>query len=513
LSSDFRFFIDAGKFTLLCEFQVLSNRLFASNFSHVNATQLNRLFLELFDHQANEGQERFFGMLADFIYNIEQHAFVLRGYAGTGKTSVVRSIVRTYIHLGGTIILLTPTGRAAKVLSQRTGQRANTIHRYIYAAKNGNSMLGFGLRPNLLKHALFVVDEAGMIGNQYSESDVFGNRLLLDDLVDFVRSGHKCKLLFIGDDAQLPPIGLEISPALDARHLHVNYNLEVKEFIFTQVVRQAQESGVLRNATMLRTDLPATEPVKPVFSLAADFVRLTDPYEMEEVFQNCFADSRGENGLMIVNSNKRANQYNMDIRARIQLKEEQISSSDQLMVVRNNYYWLPENSKTGFIANGDTLEVLSLRNREELYGYNFIDATVQMLDYPDEAPFEVKIMLDVLQAEAPALPAASQRLLFEEIAKEYTHISGKKKLAEAVLSNPYYSALQVKFSHVVTCHKSQGGQWPTVLVEQPYLPEGKVTHTYLRWLYTAITRAEKKVYLIGFDDSYFDQSDNQRTDF
>lgn len=474
----------------------------------MNANQLFEVFLQLFDHEANTGQRNFFDQLARFIYNKEAHAFVLRGYAGTGKTSVVRSIVKTYEQLGGSIVLLAPTGRATKVLSQRTGKIAYTIHRYIYAAKSGGTMMGFYLRPNLSKHTLFVIDEAGMIGNQSSESDVFGSRILLDDLIDFVAAGHLCKLLFIGDDAQLPPIGLEVSPALDINHLQGFYNLNTFECKLTQVVRQAEASAILSNATLLRNILLAGEEKKPCFNLSTDFVCLTDPYEMEEIFQRCFADSRGENGLMIVHSNKRANQYNLDIRARIQFKDDILNTGDLLMVVRNNYHCLPENSKMGFIANGDTIEVLSLRNREEMYGYTFSDATVKLFDYPDEPPFDVKIMLDVITAEAPALPANQQRKLFEEVAKDYPHLTSKKKLAEAVLNNPYYSALQVKFSHVVTCHKSQGGQWPLVLVEQPYLPEGKITSTYLRWLYTAITRAQEKVFLIGFDESYFEGQKN-----
>jgi exodeoxyribonuclease-5 len=225
---------------------------------------------------------------------------------------------------------------------------------------------------------------------------------------------------------------------------------------------------------------------------------------MEEAFQGLFADSTRENGIMIVRSNNRANKYNFDIRARIQFREDIIATSDRLMVVKNNYFWLPEQSSVGFIANGDAVEVLSLRNREQLYGFDFIDATVQLVDYPEQPPTDCKLLLDVLQADAPALTYMQQNKLFEEIEKEYAHIGNRRNRIQQVMNNPYYNALQVKFANVVTCHKAQGGQWPNVIIEQSWLPTGEVDTEYLRWLYTAFTRAQEKVYLIGFDDSFFE---------
>ena len=415
----------------------------------------------------------------------------------------MRSVVETYRALKGNIVLLAPTGRAAKVLTQRSGMRASTIHRHIYMPKTAGGVASFALRPNKNKHTLYVIDEASMIGDQRNDSNVFGSRNLLEDLIQHVAMGHRCKLLFIGDLAQLPPVGLPLSPALDPKVLENTFQLNLVSHHLTRVIRQAESSTILKNATVIREILAENLQEKPRITLAEDVVRLTDGWEMEEVFQNIFSDSSKENGIMIVRSNNRANKYNLDIRARIQFKEDLIAAGDRLMVVRNNYFWLPEKSTIGFIANGDTLEVLSIRNRESLYGFDFVEATVQLLDYPDEEAIDVKLLLNTLQADAPALTSNQQKQFFEQVELEYMHIGNRRTRIEAVMNNPFYNALQVKFANVVTCHKAQGGQWPYVIIEQSWLPDGEVDTEYLRWLYTAFTRAQEKVYLIGFDDSFF----------
>ena len=470
----------------------------------MNYDDLNRLFLKNFPYSANADQTLFFDHLSKFIFSKNHQAFILSGYAGTGKTTLVKSVVSTYLQLKGKIVLLAPTGRASKVLSQRAGYFASTIHRHIYIAKNKDGLSGFTLRPNKSKHTLYVVDEASMIADRPTDGNAFGKRSLLEDLLLYVANGHKCKILFIGDSAQLPPVGLELSPALNPETLFKEYSLNVAAVTLTQVIRQAQESVVLQNATLIRNHITNNILKAPMLALAKDVVRLTDPYDMEEVFQMCFSDSKSENGIMVVRSNKRANQYNQDIRARIQYKDDIINTTDQLMVVKNNYFWLEDKSGVGFIANGDTIEVLSLRNRENLYGFTFTDATIQLMDYPDQEPIDVKLLLDALQADAPALPQNKQQALFDQLLLEYAEEPSQKARVQKVMKDPYYNALQVKFSHVVTCHKAQGGQWPHVIIEQSWMPTDEIDKEYLRWLYTAFTRAQEKVYLIGFDNSYFE---------
>jgi ATP-dependent exoDNAse (exonuclease V) alpha subunit len=472
-------------------------------FYGVNHHELEQLFLKNFPHRCTDEQSAFFAKLAQFIYSKPHPCFLLTGYAGTGKTTLVRSVVETYKQLNGKVVLLAPTGRASKVLAQRTKHWASTIHRHIYMVRNQGGMHAFSLRPNTYKHALFVVDEASMIADTGSDGSAFGKRSLLDDLLLYISNGHYCKVLFIGDTAQLPPVGLQLSPALDTKVLDLTYHLNPVVHSLKQVIRQAEKSTVLKNATALRNLLASGKTDKPQLLLADDFVRLNDPYEMQEVFESCFGDSAHENGLMIVYSNKRANQYNFDIRARIQYKEELLCSGDQLMVVKNSYFWLKNTSKAGFIANGDTVEVLSLRNEEEMYGYRFVDATIRLLDYPEEEPLDVKIMLDVLQTDGPSLSHKQLSDFFALIEMDYGHIAHQKSRLEVIKNNPYYNALQVKFAHVVTCHKAQGGQWPHVIIEQSWLPDGEVDTSYLRWLYTAITRAQERVYLVGFDHTFF----------
>ncbi len=429
-------------------------------------------------------------------------AFVLKGFAGTGKTTLVSTLVNTLPTLDTQVVLLAPTGRAAKVITQYTQKPAFTIHKFIYhPPKKGQGFGQFKTRPNKGKDVLFIVDEASMISDKSQGNQLDGSSLL-DDLISFVKDGVRCKLLLIGDTAQLPPVGSIDSPALDPEKLEREFDLEVSDFMLTQVIRQASDSAILENATEIRGLQESDHNITPQFSLGPDVIRLVDGYDIEEALSKSYSDGNTEETTFIVRSNKRANQYNQQIRSRVLWKEDEISAGDNLMVVKNNYFWISEKSKPGFIANGDIIEVLELRNRNSLYGFDFADATVKLVDYPNEPAFETKLLLNTLSVDGPALPYEDSKRLFEQIEEEHQDIPHKWKRYQAISNSPYLNALQVKFSYAVTCHKAQGGQWKNVFIEQSYLPDG-VNKDYLRWLYTAFTRASEKVFLIGFSEDYF----------
>jgi exodeoxyribonuclease-5 len=431
-------------------------------------------------------------------------AFVLKGFAGTGKTTLVSTLVKTLPTLGQQVVLLAPTGRAAKVLSQYTQQPAFTIHKFIYhPPKKGQGFGQLKVRPNKGKNVLFIVDEASMISDK-SQGTALGGKSLLDDVVSFVKDGYKCKLLFIGDTAQLPPVGSSGSPALEPDYLEKNYDLDVSAFMLTQVIRQAKDSAILTNATQIRGLQEDAPEATPQLDTSPEVIRLVDGYDIEEALSSAYSQGQTEDTTFIVRSNKRANQYNQQIRSRVLWKEDEISTGDYLMVVKNNYFWLSEKSKPGFIANGDILEILELRNRNHLYDLDFVDATVRLVDYPNEPAFETKLLLNSLSVDGPSLPYSENKRLYEEIEQEHQDIPNKWKRYQAISNNPYLNALQVKFGYAVTCHKAQGGQWKNVFIEQSYLPDG-VDIEYLRWLYTAFTRATEKVYLIGFSEDYFSE--------
>ncbi len=444
--------------------------------------------------------------MASFILDkSKDNIFLLKGFAGTGKTTIISTIVKSLWKVNMSAVLMAPTGRAAKVMTYYSGNKALTIHKKIYFPKKQTTGgIQFVLAPNKHRNTIFIVDEASMISDIPANSKLFENGSLLDDLIQFIYSGHNCRLLLVGDTAQLPPVNLDISPALEQDRLSISYNKNVEGLELDEVMRQTADSGILFNATNLRQQLESSFHEDFKFDLGnfKDVIRLLDGHEIQEAIDSSYSMNGKEETTIVVRSNKRANLYNKNIRERILFLENQLSVGDYMMVVKNNYFWLRPNSEAGFIANGDIIEILELFAIKEVYGFSFAEVKVKMVDYPNQKPFETVLMLDTIDAQTPSLPYEDGNRLYQEVLKDYAHEKSKYKKFLGVKNNKYFNALQVKFSYAITCHKSQGGQWHTVFVEQPYLPNG-VDKDYLRWLYTAVTRAKEKLYLIGFKDDFF----------
>lgn len=461
--------------------------------------------MDNFPFEPTANQDIFFQKIAGYILHSKDDLFVLKGYAGTGKTTVISTLVNQLNSANKKAVMLAPTGRAAKVMAAYSEKPAFTIHKRIYfPKKNKNGGMGFVMQANKFKNTIFIVDESSMISDQSNETSLYENGSLLDDLLFYVDAGQDCKLILVGDTAQLPPVNSDISPALDIHTLGVHYDKEVVHIELDEVMRQAVNSGILYNATELRELLKShfVDDFKFSLNRFKDIIRLEDGYDIENAIHESFRNYSTEDTAFIVRSNKRANQYNQQIRNRILGRESELAAGDLLMVVKNNYFWLNETSQAGFIANGDIIEVLKIRNIQELYGFKFANVTIRMIDYPNEPSFETVLLLDTIESESPSLSYEESNLLYQEVSKDYEdEIYNYKKLLK-VKSNPYFNALQVKFSYAITCHKSQGGQWSSVFVEKPYLPNG-IDRDYIRWLYTAITRAQEKLYLIGFNDENF----------
>lgn len=458
-----------------------------------------------FPHNTTPKQDIALQLLAKFVLSTNKNeTFLLKGYAGTGKTTIVGSLVKNLGKVKKRSVLLAPTGRAAKVISNYSNKQAFTIHKKIYFPKVEKGAVSFTLQENKHRDTIFIVDEASMIPDINQESKLFGNGSLLDDLMQYVYSGNNCKLLLIGDSAQLPPVHLSISPALDARVLENQYSREVILLELDEVVRQQKDSGILENATRIRERLD--DELYEAFKFSGanfpDIIRPVDGQEIMDAINDSYSSLGNEDTVIIVRSNKRANLYNQSIRERILFQESQLSSGDYLMVVKNNYFWVDNTSEAGFIANGDIIEVLEIFAFKELYGFRFAEVKIRMVDYPNMKPLETVLLLDTLTSESPSLTYDESNKLYQEVMKDYASEKSKYKKFLAVKNNKYFNALQVKFSYAITCHKSQGGQWNTVFVEQPYLPNG-IDKEYLRWLYTAVTRAQEKLYLIGFKDEFF----------
>lgn len=472
-----------------------------------NASDFHKELLKKFPYHPTSKQSELFLMLVDFVFSKDnQSLFLLKGYAGTGKTTTISTLVTNLWKTEKKAVLLAPTGRAAKVISVYSKKQAFTIHKKIYfPKKQQNGSVDFVLQPNKHTNTIFIVDEASMIPDRPQNGKLFEKGSLLDDLISYVYSGHLCKLILIGDTAQLPPVKLTISPALEEDRLEADYRKNVKKIELNEVTRQHENSGILANATVLRT-LIENDVTNFQFDLGfPDIVRLVDGYDIEDAITGCYDTDGVEDTAFIVRSNKRANQYNQQIRSQIRGQENEISTGDFIMVVKNNYYWLKESSEAGFIANGDTCEVLRINAIKELYGFRFAEVEIRMIDYPDQQPFETVLILDTLTSETPSLTYEESNKLYEAVREDYAHEKSKYKQLLAVKKNVFFNALQVKFSYAITCHKSQGGQWKTIFIEQPYLPEGP-SKEYFRWLYTAVTRAQEKLYLIGFKDEYFEDS-------
>ena len=442
--------------------------------------------------------------MARFLYDADpRSAFLLKGYAGTGKTSLVSALIQVLPQLKVNTLLLAPTGRAAKVIASYSGRPAFTIHKKIYmTVTDASGAVRTARAINKHAYTLFIVDEASMIGLEPTST----RQSLLEDLIDYVYDGNHCRLMLIGDTAQLPPVGQTESPALDERYLAAAFGLNVLAAELTEVVRQQQLSGILSNATNLRTQissLTAAEAQMPLFAPnGTDVVRLSGEDLMETLFRE-YGDFALDQVVVVCRSNKRANLFNQGIRNSVLFRKEEVNAGDYLMVVKNNYFWLDEESTIGFIANGDIVEVLSVRNVQELYGFRFADATVRFVDYPDEPSHDCKLLLSTLYSESPSLTSDEANTLFNNVMEDYADLPRKSDRLHELRQNPYYNALQVKFAYALTCHKTQGGQWHTVIVDQGFLGENPVDRDYLRWLYTAFTRATDRVYLLNFDARFF----------
>jgi len=461
---------------------------------------------EKFPHEPTVKQRLALQKLSNFILSgKKEEIFLLMGFAGTGKTTIVGTLVSSLWKIKMSAVLMAPTGRAAKVMSVYSANKAFTIHKKIYfPKKQSGGGIQFVLAPNKHRNTLFIVDEASMIPDTPADSKLFENGSLLDDLMFYVYSGHNCKLLLIGDTAQLPPVKLDLSPALEAQRLTLNYNKDVESLELDEVMRQTNDSGILFNATHLREQLQSHFFDGFKFDLGnfGDIVRLIDGSEIQEAIDSSYKQNGKEETAIVVQSNKRANLYNQNIRERILFLDSEIAVGDYMMVVKNNYFWLRPNSEAGFIANGDIIEILELFAVKELYGFSFAEVKVKMVDYPNQGTFETVLLLDTIKSETPSLSYEEGNRLYQEVLKDYAFEKSKYKKFLAVKNNKFFNALQVKFSYAITCHKSQGGQWNTVFVEQPYLHNG-VDKDYLRWLYTAVTRAKEKLFLIGFKDDFF----------
>lgn len=481
---------------------------FVVQFNPMNSALFYGVLQRKFPFAPTYKQDIFFQKIAIFLTEpANDTIFVLKGYAGTGKTTVISTIVNNLGEINKKFVLLAPTGRAAKVIANYSNTPAFTIHKKIYfPKKSSGGGVAFTKQVNKHKNTIFIVDEASMISDSNSDSKLYDNGSLLDDLIQYVYSGTNCKMILLGDTAQLPPVNLDISPALDIQTLGVHYDKEVEHIELDEVMRQEENSGILFNATELRELLKENFITEFKFNVKKfkDIVRLTDGYDIQDAINTAYSNYSIEDTAFIVRSNKRANQYNEQIRTRILFKESELSVGDFLMVVKNNYFWLKETDEAGFIANGDIIEVLEMFGIKELYGFTFANVKIRMVDYPDQKPFETVLLLDTIKSESPSLTYEESNRLYEEVMKDYEEESTKYKKFQKVKENEYFNGLQVKFSYAITCHKSQGGQWDTVFVEQPYLPNG-IDRDYIRWLYTAMTRAKNKLYLIGFKDESFEE--------
>ncbi len=489
--------------------------------------------IKSFPHEPTAQQVELFAKLNSFLLSDNgDDVFILQGYAGTGKTTIVGALVKALRSYNFKYVLLAPTGRAAKVITAYSGKKAFTIHKRIYRKKSAlNVDEGFLLGDNLADNTLFIIDEASMISDEANP----GQRAsLLYDLVRYVYNTKNCRLMLVGDTAQLPPVGSMDSPALDPQLMQNRFSLTVHTYELTDVLRQQKESGILLNVTKVRDIirvqniaevkeaeaakiargkfLPAALLSKPLQAPIPKIITkgYKDIYRMsgemlEEGLNYAYGKYGNDNSLVICRSNKSANAYNRQIRGRILYREEELTGGDQLMIVKNNYFWLQdqEEGSTGFIANGDIARVKKVRKIEDMYGFRFADVQLEFIDYAEDPILDCKILLDTLYSEAPALLQEDQKRLYTEAMKDYDHIPNKRAKWNELKLNPYYNALQVKFAYAITCHKAQGGQWDAVFVDQGYLTDEMVNTDFLRWFYTACTRATKELFLVNFSDKFY----------
>ena len=463
-----------------------------------------QLLTKAFPFEPTSGQAALFEQLEVFLLDKERYrpVFLLRGYAGTGKTTVISTLVNNLRHFNFKSVLLAPTGRAAKVMSNYSKRKAYTIHKKIYFQKSDpySGSLVFERQKNYHQDTLFIVDEASMIAD---EADFVGNKGLLKDLIEFVFEHPSNRLMLVGDAAQLPPVGHPDSPALDAEYLKRNFEVSVLEIELTEVTRQQAQSGILHNATRLREQI-GKESLKIQFNTKSfkDIFRMTGE-KLEDGLRYAYEKYGREGTIVLCRSNKAAVSYNDFIRLKINFTESEIDAGDYLMVVRNNYTTLEEDAPAGFLANGDFVEILKIIRYEEIHGFRFADVRLRLVDYEEQGPFEAKIFLDTLHTADTSLNKEQSKKLYDTVSQEYYYIPGKKERAEAVRNDRYLNALQVKFAYALTCHKSQGGQWNAVFVDQGYLTDEKLNTEFLRWLYTACTRATDELFLMNFNERFF----------
>jgi exodeoxyribonuclease-5 len=472
---------------------------------------LNHFFKELIlkalKYEPTPGQADLIELLSQFLVDSsEDNIFVLRGYAGTGKTTIISTLVNVLDDCEMNSVLLAPTGRAAKVISQYSGRQANTIHKVIYrqgAVNDGEGI--FSIDYNKSKDCIFIVDEASMIANDSYDTSSFGSGYLLNDLIEYVYNRKNCKLILVGDTAQLPPVGLNLSPALDKRELEINFSKEVYDFNLRDVVRQSADSGILYNATLLRLMMAQGDISYPKLHLDTytDIVSISGVDLIEEI-ESSYSNYGMDETIIVCRSNKRANAFNMGVRASILYREEELSVGDMLMIVKNNYHWAEDSKRMDFIANGDTARIRRIKGIDECYGFRFAHLSLEFLDYDEE--IDVTVLIDTLTSESPSLSKEENKRLYKEIEQDYIDIPNKKKRFEKIRENEYYNALQVKFAYAVTCHKAQGGQWSSVFVDQGWIPTETPDLEYMRWLYTAFTRAREKLYLVNFNKEFFDDN-------
>ncbi|MEA3448870.1 MAG: AAA family ATPase [Bacteroidota bacterium] len=466
---------------------------------------LSKQILTKFPYEPTRDQENLVQKLSGFLHTKSEHSvFLLKGYAGTGKTSLISAFVKSLKDLKINFRLMAPTGRAAKVLSHYSGFPAFTIHKQIYRQKSGGQVFsGFDLNYNKQNNTIFIVDEASMISNEYAPNSMFGSGRLLNDLLQFVFSQAGCSLILIGDTAQLPPVNTDLSPALDETELKA-MDMQVTSHELTEVIRQTKASGILMNATDIRKKISTDPESLPELTIQqyTDIERIGGN-ELVDILESTYDDVGINEVKIICRSNKNANVYNQGVRNQILWREEELSPGDLLMVVKNNYMWLPDKTPIDFIANGDMIEVVRLKKRHDLYGLRFQDAEIRFVDYP-ELEIEVRLMLDCLEIDGPSLTSKASKALYENVKLDHQHLDGKKRM-ETMRKDPFLNALQVKYAYAMTCHKSQGGQWHSIFIDQGYVTEEMMGISYYRWLYTALTRATHKVYLVNFPGVFFNQ--------
>ncbi len=463
------------------------------------------IFLSCLPFTPNANQSNLIQLLANFISNQnEREIFILKGYAGTGKTNMIGALAKTLPSFKWKSVLLAPTGRAAKVLSNYSQRPAQTIHKKIFIKiPTHDGGVAFALAQNKHTNTIFIVDEASMIGlDNPSSNSVYHS--LLESLFEYVFSGTNCKLILVGDTAQLPPIGSSESPALNIEYIKASYNLLVNHVELKQVARQEDASGILKNATHLRQCIENFDGNFPKISLHTDVVRLNGE-ELEDTLNTAYSNYGFNDVLLVTRSNKRANLFNQAVRGRVRYMEEDLCSGDLMMVVKNNYFWLDEKSEAGFIANGDSLEIKKITRRKEMYGFNFAECVVKLCDYQNEPELSLTLLLDSITTEVPSLTKEQQQQLFANVMDDVSDEPIKSRKMNYLRQSPYFNALQVKFNYAVTCHKAQGGQWPCVFIDMGYLTKEMLNAEYIRWLYTAFTRASKKVYLMNFSDDFFEE--------